>query len=155
MAEVNFFLPGRMADPELGTRMTGKLGKWSLGALVIDDRRPGRGLTSGPYNTRAADGVVRWTREFGKQSYIGVFVSSRDFVDTSNRVASLDARLKFTKNWVADVQAVHTWTRQDLNAGQNCLSFASSNPSIGSQQGNALLADASYSSRPFTSSTTY
>jgi len=37
------------------------------------------------------------TREFGNQSYIGAFFSSRDFADTSNRVASLDARLKFSK----------------------------------------------------------
>jgi hypothetical protein len=155
MTPINLFFSRQIADPQFGSRMTGKLGQWTLGALVIDDRQPGLGFTTGPYNTRAADGVVRVTREFGKQSYIGGFFSSRDFADTSNRVVSLDARLKFTKNWVADVQAVHTWTRQDLNAGQNCLSFASSNPSIGSQQGNALLADASYTSRHFTFSTNY
>src|SRR5712664_3348145 len=155
MTPINLFFSRQIADPQFGSRMTGKLGKWTLGALAIDDRQPSLGFTTGPYHTRAADGVVRVTREFGKQSYIGGFFSSRDFADTSNRVASLDARLKFTKNWVADVQAVHTWTRQDLNAGQNCLSFASSNPSIGSQQGNALWTDASYTGRHFTFSTNY
>jgi hypothetical protein len=152
---VNLFFSRRIADPQFGTRMTGKLGKWTLGTLVIDDRRPGQRFSSGPYNTRAVDEVVRVTREFGNQSYIGAFFSSRDFADTSNRVASIDARLKFFKNWVVDVQGVHTWTRQDLNAGQNCLSFASSDPAIGSQQGNALWADASYSGRHFSFSTTY
>jgi len=144
---IDLFFSRQIADPQFGTRMTGKLGKWTLGALVIDDRQPGQGFTSGPYNTRAVDGVVRVTREFGEQSYIGGFFSSRDFADTSNRVASLDARLKFSKNWVVDFQGVHSWTRQDLNAGQNCLSFASSNSAIGSQQGNALWADASYTGR--------
>jgi len=152
---INLFFSRRIADPQFGTRVTGKLGKWTLGALVIDDRRPGQGFTSGPYNTRAADGVVRVTREFGNQSYIGGFFSSRDFADTSNRVASLDARLKFSKNWVVDVQGVHSWTRQDLNAERNCLSFASMDPAIGSQQGNALWADASYSGRHFSFSTYY
>jgi len=152
---INLFFSRRIADPQFGARMTGKLGKWTLGALVIDDRRPGQSFSSGPYNTRAADGVVRVTREFGNQSYIGGFFSSRDFADTSNRVASLDARLKFSKNWVVDIQGVHSWTRQNLNAGQNCLSFASSNPAIGSQQGNALWADASYSGRHFSFSTNY
>ncbi len=152
---INLFFSRRIADPQFGARMTGKLGKWTLGALVIDDRRPGQSFSSGPYNTRAAEGVVRVTREFGNQSYIGGFFSSRDFADTSNRVASLDARLKFTKNWVVDIQGVHSWTRQNLNAGQNCLSFASSNPAIGSQQGNALWADASYSGRHFSFSTNY
>ena len=155
MTPINLFFSRQIADPQFGSRLTGKLGKWTLGALAIDDRQPGLGFATGPYNTRAADGVVRVTREFGKQSYIGGFFSSRDFADTSNRVVSLDARLKFTQNWVADVQAVHTWTRQDLNAGQNCISFASSNPSIGSQQGNALWTDASYTGRHFTLSTNY
>jgi hypothetical protein len=152
---INLFFSRRISDPQFGARMTGKLGKWTLGALVIDDRRPGERFTSGPYNTRAANGVVRVTREFGKQSYIGGFFSSRDFADSSNRVASLDARLKLSRNWVVDVQGVHSWTRQNLNAEQNCLSFASSDPAIGSQQGNALWADASYSGRHFSFSTNY
>jgi Domain of unknown function (DUF5916) len=155
MTPVNLFFSRQIADPQFGSRVTGKFGKWTLGALVIDDRQQGLRFTSGPYNTRAADGVVRVTREFGNQSYIGAFVSSRDFADTSNRIASLDARLKFSKNVVVDVQGVHSWTRQDLNAGQNCLSFASSNPAIGSQQGNVLWADASYSGRNFTFFTNY
>src|SRR5712671_4654579 len=113
MTPINLFFSRQIADPQFGGRMTGKLGKWTLGALVIDDRQPGLGRTSGPYNTRAVDGVVRVAREFGKQSYVGAYVSSRDFADTSNRVASLDARLKFSKNWVVDAQAVHTWTRQN------------------------------------------
>jgi hypothetical protein len=135
--------------------MTGKLGKWTLGALVMDDRQRGQGFTSAPYNTRAVDGVARVTREFGNQSYVGAFFSSRDFLDTSNRVALLDTRLKFSKNWVVDIQGAHTWTRQNLKAGQNCLSFASRDPAIGSQQGNALWTDASYSGRHFSFSTNY
>src|SRR6266513_932233 len=152
---INLFFSCRVADPQFGSRVTGKVGKWTLGALVIDDRQPGQGFTSGPYDTRAVDGVVRVTREFGNQSYVGGFFSSRDFADTSNRVASLDARLKFSKNWVVDIQGVHSWTRQDLNAGQNCMSFRASNPAWGSQQGNALWADASYSGRHFSFSTNY
>src|SRR5467141_1176324 len=155
MTPINLFFSRQIADPQFGSRMTGKLGKWTLGALIIDDRQPGMAFSSGPYNTRAADGVLRVTREFGNQSYIGAFFSSRDFADTNNRVASLDARLKFSKNWVVDIQGVHTWTRQNLNAGQNCLSFASSDPAIGSQQANALWADASYSGRHFSFSTNY
>jgi hypothetical protein len=155
MTPINLFFSRQIADPQFGSRMTGKVGNWTLGALAIDDRQPGLGFSSGPYDTRAADGVLRVTREFGRQSYIGGFFSSRDFADTSNRVVSLDARLKVSKNWVMDVQAVHSWTRQDLNAGQNCLSFASSNPTVGSQQGNALWADASYTGRHFSFSTNY
>ncbi len=155
MTPIDLFFSRQIADPQFGSRVTGKLGKWTLGALVIDDRQPGQDSTSSTYNTRAADGVVRVTREFGNQSFLGAFFSTRDFADTSNRVASLDARLKFFKNWVVDVQAVHSWTRQDLNAERKCLSFALSDPAIGSQQGNALWAGASYSGRHFSFSTNY
>ena len=156
MTPINLFFSRQIADPQFGSRMTGKVGNWTLGALVIDDRQPGLGFNSGPYNARAADAVLRVTREFGNQSYIGGFFSSRDFADSSNRVASLDARLKFAKNWVVDVQAVHSWTRQDLNS-QNfpCLWFPQSANGAGSQQGNALWLDASYSGRHFTFSTNY
>src|SRR5229473_3099511 len=152
---IDLFFSRQIADPQFGGRMSGKLGQWTLGALVIDDQQPGQGFASGRYRTRAADGVVRVTREFGNQSYVGGFFSSRDFADTSNRVASLDARLKFSKNWVVDFQGVHSWTRQDLRAERHCLSFASSDPNVGSQQGNALWTDASYSGRHFNFSANY
>jgi hypothetical protein len=154
-APINLFFSRQIADPQFGSRVTGKLGNWTLGALVIDDRQPRQDGTNGPYDTRAVDGVVRVTREFGNQSYIGAFISSRDFADTSNRVVSIDARLKLSKNWVVDVQGVHTWTRQNAQAAQNCLSFQENAQGTGSQQGNALWADASYSSRHFTFSTNY
>jgi hypothetical protein len=155
MTPINLFFSRQIADPQFGSRMTGKLGKWTLGALVIDDRQQGLGATNNIYKTRAVDGVARVTREFGNQSYVGAFVSSRDFVDTSNRVASLDARLKFSKNWVVDFQGVHTWTRQNSQAGLNCLSFADFARGAGSQQGNALWMDAAYSGRHFSFSTNY
>jgi len=151
---INLFFSRQIADPQFGTRMTGKIGKWTLGTLVIDDRQPGLAHASGPYATRAVDGVARITREFGKQSYVGAFASSRDFADTSNRVISLDARLKFSKNWVANLQGVHTWTRQNQAAGFDCLSFAST-AQAASQQGNALWADASYTGRHTYFSTRY
>src|SRR6266446_4346769 len=62
MTPINLFFSRQIANPQFGSRMTGKLGKWTLGALIIDDRQPGMAFSSGPYNTRAADGVLRVTR---------------------------------------------------------------------------------------------
>ncbi len=153
---VNLFFSRQIQDPQFGARMTGKAGDWTLGALVIDDRQPGQGQTSGSeYDTRALDGVVRIAREFGKQSYIGAFASTRDFADTSNRIVSLDARLKLSPHWVTDFQATHSWTRQDLNLPQLCQQFnpppqTGTSPANGSsQQGNSLYADISYTGRSF------
>jgi hypothetical protein len=153
---VDLFFSRRITDPQFGARMTGKAGNWTLGALVIDDRQPGQGQTPGSeYDTRALDGVVRVAREFGKQSYIGAFASTRDFADTSNRMVSLDARIKISPHWVADFQATHSWTRQDINLPQLCQQFeqpvqtGTSPANASSQQGNSLYADVSYTGRKF------
>ncbi len=141
---INLFFSRRIADPEFGGRMTGKIGKWALGALVIDDREPGRGQPSGgPFDTRATDGVVRVAREFGNQSQVGVFLSSRNFADSSNRVGSLDARLKILPNWVLDLQAAHSWTRQNANLPQLCQSGGAS------LQGSAYSASLTHTGRKF------
>ena len=140
---INLFFSRRVADPQFGGRMTGKANRWLLGALVIDDRQEGLNRPS-PLNTRAADGVFRVAREFGNQSQIGAFFSSRDFFDTSNRVGSLDARLKFSKNWVLDLQAAHSWTRQDNKLPQSCQEFNPDTRGIASQQGSAYWANLSY-----------
>jgi len=154
MTPVDLFFSRQIMDPQFGARMTGKVGQWTLGALAIDDRQPGQDQTP-PYNTRVVDGVVRVAREFGKQSYIGAFASTRDFADTSNRVISLDARFKFGRNWVTDLQAAHSWTRQ-VAGQQLCQDFVT--PATGSafsSQGNALYADLSYTGRHFVMSSTY
>ncbi len=38
---VNLFFSRRIADPQFGARVTGKVGGWAVGALAIDDRAPG------------------------------------------------------------------------------------------------------------------
>jgi hypothetical protein len=155
MTPVNLFFSREIMNPQFGARMTGKVRSWTVGALAIDDREPGQDQPSGsPFDTRAVDGVVRVAREFGKQSYIGAFASTRDFADTSNRVVSLDARLKLSKNWVSDIQAAHSWTRQDDRLRQLCQNFefppgAAPNANASSQQGNTLYADLSYTGRHF------
>jgi hypothetical protein len=153
---VSLFFSRQIQSPQFGARMTGKVADWTLGALVIDDRAPGQGQSSGsPYDTRAVDGVLRVAREFGTQSYIGAFASSRDFADTSNRIVSLDARLKLSSHWVSGFQAAHSWTRQDINLPQLCQQFnpppqsGSSPANASSQQGNSLYADISYTGRNF------
>jgi Domain of unknown function (DUF5916)/Carbohydrate family 9 binding domain-like len=161
MTPVNLFFSREIMNPQFGARMTGKVGSWTLGALTIDDRQPGQDQPPGsPFDTRAVDGVVRVAREFGKQSYIGAFASTRDFADTSNRVVSLDARLKLSKNWVSDIQAAHSWTRQDDRLPQLCQNFeflpgAAPNVNASSQQGNTLYADLSYTGRHFVMSNAY
>ncbi len=111
---ITLFFSRRVADPQFGARMTGKVGRWALGGLVMDDRAPGKGRPSTDplRGERAAVGVVRVQHEFGQQSKFGLFVASRDFAASSNRVFSLDTRIKLSSNLVLEGQAKRSYTRQ-------------------------------------------
>jgi len=111
---INLFFSRRIADPQYGLRLTGKAGRWAIGALGMDDRAPGeRMVSSDPlHEERAGIGVARIQREFSNQSTVGLLVTSRDFASSSNRVFSLDTRLKLNPNWVFSGQLARSDTRQ-------------------------------------------
>ena len=114
----------RIADPEYGVRLTGKLGPWALGALFADDKSPGRSVPpSDPLSgEKAYYTVLRVNRDIGKESAIGFIYTDREqgtappetgtlCADTpctvgSNRVGGIDAKIKFNSKWAASGQAV-------------------------------------------------
>jgi hypothetical protein len=109
----DLFFSRRIADPQFGARMTGKVGDWALGALAIDDRAQGEVLDpSDPlFQDHAQIGVLRAQREIGKESTVGVFLSRLHFGPSSNEVLSADTRLKLSPNWVLTGQLMRTWAR--------------------------------------------
>ncbi|MCU1238860.1 MAG: rane associated hydrolase [Candidatus Solibacter sp.] len=111
----NLFFSRRIIDPEFGARLTGKLGRWNLGLLGIDDRAAGRALDPADryYGERAAIGVVRAQREFGKQSNVGVLLTDREFAGGYNRVEALDTRLKLDDHWTFSGQAMASQTVEE------------------------------------------
>ncbi len=110
----NLFFSRRIADPQFGLRMTGKVGRWALGVLASDDRAPGKVVpASDPLSGDRADiGIFRVQREVGRQSAVGFLFSRRHFGSSSNEVFSADARLKLSANWVFTGQAVHSRARE-------------------------------------------
>jgi hypothetical protein len=98
----NLFFSRRMADPQFGARLTGKIGRWGVAALAGDDRAPGERAPEDAdyYGDRAAVGVFRLYRELGKESRVGGLITSRDFAGSFNRVFSLDTRLQLKQNLI-------------------------------------------------------
>ena len=86
------FFSRRIQNPQLGARVTGK-----SRAVVVrrDCRRRSRVRRGGDGGPRAAIAVGRVQREFGKQSTVGVFVTSRERGATiAIASAALDVRLE-------------------------------------------------------------
>jgi hypothetical protein len=107
------FFSRRIADPDFGLRLSGKFGPWALGALAIDDRAPGLRISEihPDHGRRTGAGVVRLQRELGRESRLGMLVTSQDFASSLNRVVSVDGRLRFADNWSVTTQASHSLTR--------------------------------------------
>ncbi|HZI18993.1 MAG TPA: DUF5916 domain-containing protein [Pyrinomonadaceae bacterium] len=110
----NLFFSRRVADPQLGVRLTGKVGRTAFGGLLIDDRAPGEFLDAGDPNRgrRARVGVLRLQREFGEQSSVGGLLTSYDFGASANRVFALDARHRLNRNWSLSGQVARSFTRE-------------------------------------------
>jgi hypothetical protein len=108
----NLFFSRQIVDPEYGARLTGKLGRWNLGVLAIDDRAQGLalGLTDPLYGRHAEIGVLRAQREFAKQSSAGFLVTDREFGGSHNRVGAVDTRLQLNPIWVFSAQAMVSQT---------------------------------------------
>lgn len=138
----NLFFSRRIADPQFGARLTGKIGRWAIGALAADDRAPGETPAEGHplRGLRAGVGVLRVQREFLRDSGVAFMATSQDFGNTHNRVASLDTRIRVLPNWILSGQAMSSDTR--LATGQRLA-------------GPAYYADFAHAGRHFVSQTSY
>jgi len=110
---LNLLFTRRIADPQWGARLTGKVGKYSVGAIFTDDQSPGRSVapTDPLAGKRALFGVLRVTRDIFQQSSIGLLFTDREFAGGYNRVSSLDTTVRWARNWQATVQGAISSTQ--------------------------------------------
>ncbi len=103
----------RIGDPKYGARLTGKVGKYAIGALVADDEGPGRSVAPDDpdFNQRAYFSVLRVNRDIWKESTVGMIYTDREFNGTYNRVGGADFALKLNSVWRATAQAVTSSTQ--------------------------------------------
>lgn len=135
------FYSRRIIDPGLGLRATGKMGRWAIGALAMNDR-----ADLVPDEIAQGDdawiGAARVEREVGEESAVGFLVTDREFVNSQryDRMFSADARLRFGENVELVGQAMRSENREHEGAGFGDWGFR---------------ADASYDSRALSSSVGY
>ncbi len=100
----------RIVDPQSGLRLTGKVGPWGIGTLLIDDEAPGQRLDPGdPLAGKAADiSILRVFRDVSEQGRVGVLYTNREFGSEANQVLSFDGRFKLSPNWTTEAQFVDT-----------------------------------------------
>lgn len=93
-----------IADPDWGIKLSGKEGKNTIGFFTSHDRVTNLvlpGSQSSDTTTIARDtfsSVLRYRRDFGSSSTVGLLVTDREGDGYYNRVAGVDALIRLTKS---------------------------------------------------------
>jgi hypothetical protein len=104
-----------IADPDFGTKVTGKTGDYTIGVMAASDEVTSFLIPSsqGSYVQNLEDQasdvfIARAQKNIGDKSNIGMLVTSRDGGDYSNTVTAIDGTYYFTDNDVLRYQVMHS-----------------------------------------------
>ncbi len=113
-----------IVDPDFAAKLTGKVGKTSIGFLVASDKAPGnyeeddrndpsvRPRIDEFLDKNAIFGVFRVKRDFGTANNIGFFATYRGFPEQKNLVGGFDGRIKISPQMTSQFQVVGTTSRR-------------------------------------------
>ena len=124
-----FGTPGRttllhtktIVDPQVGGKLTGKVGDTTLGVLLANDAAPGKLDDPQEYGFgRTAQFVVgRMRYDLYPESYVGTLVTDREFLHSFSRVAAVDGRFRIGATHSAAFLAATSANRELDGAERN------------------------------------
>jgi hypothetical protein len=84
-------------EPQYGAKLTGKFGRMALAFVVANDEAPGK--TNDPddpaFGQEAQVVLGRFRYDLYSESYLGVLVTDREFLDGHSRLGGVDGSLRF------------------------------------------------------------
>jgi hypothetical protein len=86
-----------IVDPQWGAKVTGKVGKTTLGFLVANDEAPGKvaDSTDPAFQKSAQVAIARIRYDYRPESSIGTLFTNREFLNSYSRMIGLDTPLRF------------------------------------------------------------
>ncbi len=104
-----------IVDPRFGGKLTGKVGRTTLGVIVADDEAAGRlDDTAHPrFGTTAQTFVGRARYDLYSESYVGAIMTAREFGHDYNRVGGIDARFRLGRTHRFSFMGVGSETRSE------------------------------------------
>ena len=114
-----------IVDPDLAVKLSGKRGKNTFGLLVASDNAPGN-FSEGErqqnplslagiarfIDKNAYVGILRLKRDVGTQSYIGLVMTSYNFIEKHNQLGGVDGRIQISKQKTFRFQVAATTSRR-------------------------------------------
>ena len=104
-----------IVDPRFGGKLTGKVGRTTLGVIVADDEAPGRLDDTGDphFGTTAQTFVGRARYDLYSESYVGAIMTAREFGQDYNRVGGVDGRFRLGRTHRFSFMGVGSETRSE------------------------------------------
>jgi hypothetical protein len=102
-----------IVDPRYGAKVTGKVGKTTLGLLFANDEAPGNldDPAERGFGDSANTLIGRARYDLYSQSHIGTVFTDREFLDSYSRLVGVDSRLQVTPTSSFDFAALTTQNR--------------------------------------------
>ncbi|MDA1094944.1 MAG: DUF5916 domain-containing protein [Acidobacteria bacterium] len=107
-------------DPRFGAKLTGKVGRTTIGVVAADDEAPGRfdDRADPRFGTTAQTFVGRARYDLYSESYLGTIVTAREFGHEYNRVGGVDGRFRIGRTHRVSFLAVASDTLSDDDGDQ-------------------------------------
>src|SRR5882672_1393136 len=113
-----------IVDPDIAVKLSGKRGRNTFGVLLASDNAPGnftkeekqdastRPTIARFLNKNAYIGILRLKRDVGKQSYIGLLLTSYNFIEKHNQLGGIDGRFQISKQETFSFQVLGSISRR-------------------------------------------
>lgn len=110
-----------IVDPRYGAKITGKVGRTTVGFLVADDQAPGKtdSVTDPAFGQSATNVFGRVRYDLYTESSVGVVFSDREFMDQYSRVGGFDSQFRIGRNQRLQFRAFSTSHRDEDNVETN------------------------------------
>src|SRR5207344_437467 len=101
-----------------GGKLTGKVGRTSIGVLNASDRSASGSIDGLPnsanpyYGTNANYTIARLRQDVLKGSYVGLLAGERRQDEAYNRGTSVDGRLTWAEKYSLTFQGAHSWEKE-------------------------------------------
>jgi hypothetical protein len=110
-APVTFVHTRTIVDPDYGAKLTGQIGRFSLGVLTANDQAPGNvGDPSDPaFDKTAQTFIARGVMDLGGERNVGLIFTDREFLDGHSRVGGTTSNFRLSRTLSGDFSALNAW----------------------------------------------
>jgi hypothetical protein len=123
-----------VVDPRYGAKITGKIGRTTVGFMFADDQAPGHVEQSDPAFGREATHLIgRLRYDLYRESNIGLIVTDREFMNQYSRLGGIDSRLAIGDSQRLAIRALGSTHRDEQQVTRSGYVFSTNYEKNGHQ----------------------